>query len=87
MRNSFGSCRCRSLFCKKFIEVILAGRLDIPTDSNIFKISIEVEELWNTIGDWEKIWIMLVRKYGHRDNSKVEINFAFTLLSLYAWRK
>ena len=73
-----------AFFAKNFNEVILAGRLVIPKDSKIFGISVEVENLWNTIGDWEKIWLMLVRKYGHRDNSKVEINFAFTLLSLYA---
>ena len=55
----------------------------VPPDSTISRIAVEIPVLLEKYSDWRRIWLELVRRYGNRDCSKVQINFAFTLLSLY----
>lgn len=71
-------------FANDLEEALAAGKRVVPEDSDISQIFCEVTSLWKELGDWRRIWRRLVRKLGHRDGSKVQINFAFTLLSLYA---
>lgn len=73
-----------AFFAYDFEEALDAGRNAIPGDSVIYRISFEVPELWSAYEDLKIVWQELIRRYGHRDATKGEINFAFTLLSLYA---
>lgn len=66
-------------------EVLDRGLAFIPTDCDIARIAAEVPALFAHYGrDLERTWLGLVRRYGHRDVTRVHINFALTLLCLYS---
>ncbi len=60
-----------------------AGVSVIPEESAVAQIYYEVNSLLEAHSDWRRVWLELIRRYGNRDGSKVQINFGFTLLSLY----
>ena len=73
-----------SFFTDDLDAILEAGRKVIPEDSDIYRISLDVPKLWREENNLKPVWKRLIRKYGHRDSSKCQINFAFTILSLYA---
>ncbi len=79
----WAACDAEAFFTDDLEKVISAGSKVVPETSDIFRISQEVKQLNKEYQDWNYIWKILIRRYGHRDASKVEINFAFTLLALY----
>lgn len=83
--EQFWAAAVASAFFTDDLETALnAGRAVIPQDSDDYRISFEVPELYARFnGDYKRIWKDLIRTYGHRDCSKGLIDFAFTLLSLY----
>ncbi|MHB1456354.1 MAG: ADP-ribosylglycohydrolase family protein [Armatimonadota bacterium] len=72
-----------AFFVETLEDALDAGRSAIPQDSEIYRISILMPQLYERIGDWRRVWKELIRRYGSRDCSKGLINFAFTMLSLY----
>jgi ADP-ribosylglycohydrolase len=72
-----------AFFSDDMEDALDVGRSVIPIDAELYAISVLVPDLYQTIGDYKKIWKILIRKYGNRDCSIGLLNFAFTLLSLY----
>ncbi len=70
-------------FCAKDLnECLQAGLSVLSSGSSLRAIYDEVQELYAKYQSLEGVHLPLMRRFGHRDYSKVEINFAFTLLSL-----
>ncbi len=80
----WAACISEAFFASSLEDAFAGGKAVVPENSDIFSISCEVPQLLGCHKDWRKVWKKLVRKWGHRDGSKVEINFAFTLLALHA---
>lgn len=78
----WAACISEAFFADNLADVLDVGRSVIPTDSDIHRISYEVPELCAAHRDWRRVWKELVRRHGHRDGSKVQINTALTLLAL-----
>ncbi len=79
----WAACGSEAFFTRDLNKIIATGRSVIPNDSDIFRISTEVESLFAHEIAMKDAWLEMVRRYGNRDSSKVHINFAFTLASLY----
>lgn len=73
-----------AFFAASLEECLAAGRAVVPSDSTVMELSQLVPDLWRKHQDWKTIWRLLIRRFGHRDSSKGQINFAFTILSLAA---
>ena len=68
------------------VETALEGALDvIGHDNEIAEIYRFTRDLYKARGtDFDACWLRMLRRYGHRDCSKAEINFAFTVFALLA---
>ena len=80
----FAAAEAEAFFSDDLETCLKAGLSVLPAGSILREIYADTQALWEKCGTIEGAHLPLVRKYGHRDYSKVEINFAFTLLSLFA---
>jgi ADP-ribosylglycohydrolase len=80
----WAAAEAEAFFCETIEEALQAGCKVIPVDSLIMEIFLKVRELLSLDPQPDLIWRRLNRSYGNRDGSKVHINFALQLLSLYA---
>lgn len=78
----WAACIAEAICADSLEQALAAGRKQLPEDSLLVQIYEQVRVMAGE-QDIEDAWRILVRRYGHRDGSKGEINFAFTLLSLW----
>ncbi|MDR1093976.1 MAG: ADP-ribosylglycohydrolase family protein [Clostridiales bacterium] len=72
-------------FTERDLKIVLDKAARFARGTAVHEIKRYAEELYaETRGDVGRAWQDMVRKYGHRDGSKVEFNTAATLYALYA---
>jgi ADP-ribosylglycohydrolase len=80
----WAAAEAEAFFCDSINEALEVGSRFVPADSAIMDIYTAVRDLWALDPNPDLIWQRLNRSYGNRDGSKVHINFALQLLSLFA---
>lgn len=71
----------QALVCDSREKVFDAALSQIPSDCELAKIYHLVFHLFDRKLEWQRCWWELIRRYGHYDCTKVEVNFGLTLLS------
>lgn len=74
----------QAFFAGNLEDALDAGRSVIPENTRVYEMSHDIQGMYFSSMDWRRVWKKIIRIYGNRDCSKADINFAFTLLSLYA---
>lgn len=78
----FAAAEAEAFFADDLSACLEAGLSVLEEDSELRGIYGNVVDAFRKYGSAKEAHLPLVRRYGHRDYSKTEINFAFTLLAL-----
>ncbi|HOV69506.1 MAG TPA: ADP-ribosylglycohydrolase family protein [Clostridia bacterium] len=73
-----------AFFTNDMHAALNAARSILDDESPVARVYDDTPRVLEKAGSLPLAWRLLIRKYGHRDNSKALINYAFTLMALLA---